>query len=179
MGLISRIPVGAAAAAFATTALAQTVETALPPGMEWAVSPASILVKSGWGRSVKQANAERGAVLVKCAYDAKGALSKCQALDGRPAGFFLGASAVAVARRARLKPTLIDGSSLTPGSVTFIVMLLDADRLGRPQEGTGPGQTAGLPAQTSDRGRNSLQATRDRAQAAIDRDPRATNLGGR
>ena len=177
MGLSFRIAMAGVAAAFATTALAQTAETALPPGMEWAVSPASILVKTGWGRSATQAKAERGAVLVKCAYNARGAISQCQAVDERPAGFALGASAVAVARRARLKPTLSDGSALTPGSITFVVIFRDADRLGG--SGAGSAQIAGLPAQTSDRGRNSLQATRDRAQAAIDRDPRATSLGGR
>jgi hypothetical protein len=114
--------------ACATTALAQVAEPGLPPGVEWAVSPASILAKTGWGRSGTQAEAGKGVAVVKCGYDARGLIGKCQALNERPTGFALGAAAVSVAQRAKLKATLSDGSPLTAGTITVEVVFRDEDR---------------------------------------------------
>jgi hypothetical protein len=153
MALSSRIAMAAVAAAFATTAWAQTADMPLPPGVEWAVSPATLLEKTPWGRGGKQGLADRGAALVKCAYDARGTLSQCEALDERPEGYAFGASAVALAKRARLKSALNDGSGLAPGSITFIVMFRDEDRSKSARRASTPA------AQQADRN----QAARDRA----------------
>jgi hypothetical protein len=128
MRLSFGIAMAAVTAAFATTALAQTADTTLPPGVEWAVSPAVLLENTPWGRGGAQREATQGAALVKCAYDARGALRQCEAIDERPAGYSFGKSAVALAKRAKLKSTLGDGSALTPGSITFVVMFREEDR---------------------------------------------------
>ena len=163
MGLSFRIAMAAVMAAFATSALAQTAETTLPAGVEWAVSPAALLEKTPWGRGGAQAQATQGAALVKCAYNATGALSQCESIDERPAGYSFGKSAVALAKRARLKSTLGDGYGLTPGNITFIVIFREEDRSKIAK------RTSGSAQQQTD----AYSAVRERAQEAA-RNDRAT-----
>jgi hypothetical protein len=135
----------AAMAAFATTALAQTADTALPDGLQWTMSPASVLARWGWGGAGTQGDVGKGVAVVTCAYNARGVLSKCQAINEQPTGFLLGRTAISVAKRAKLKTTRSDGSALTPGTITFEVVFRDEDRSRSPR------QTSGLTQQAMDR----------------------------
>jgi hypothetical protein len=170
MGLSSRVAMAAIAAALATTALAQTADTTLPQGVEWAVSPATLLEKTPWGRGGAQGQATQGAALVKCAYDARGALSQCEAIDERPAGYSFGKSAVALAKRARLKSALDDGSALTPGSITFVVMFREEDRSRNAPRTSGSAQRQ-TDTNSPARERAQEAARNDRATRELNRNP--------
>jgi hypothetical protein len=138
MGLFSRITmVAAVAGALVTGAVAQTADSALPQGVEWAVSPAAVLKKLGWGHVGTQGDVGKGSATLTCNYDARGVLEKCHAINEFPVGFAFGNSAVGLSKRMKLKPTLSDGSSLTPGTITFEVAFRDEDRVRNRVGGSG------------------------------------------
>ena len=128
MKLRSHTAMVAIAATFATAAVAQNAEPPLPQGLQWAVSPQVYLAKWGWGNEHQKA--AKGAALVTCDYDARGVLKKCFGIDENPANSGLARIAAAVAQEeSKLKTKLSDGSALTPGTFTFVVVFRSEDKV--------------------------------------------------
>lgn len=90
------------------------------PRPRWEVGPPADF--SGRNFPERALRLERnGMAILKCAHDESGALSQCRVLSETPPDLGFGNEAVRLARRARLRATLPDGSALKAGEITFPV----------------------------------------------------------